>query len=539
MSNGEKPRRWQLQIRLLVKILIAILISGLVPLILIVYSALTVEQAAAEQATQAASDSLDAKALRALQLGAASSAQQITALLNQAVQDTLALEMLPRNDDYLTFNEIHQGVIHYPVGTITNTREVAQKIPFYREITYIDASGQEQLRILDGKVVPAAQLRNVSDPANTTYHTETYFNETRALADGQIYVSHLTAWHMSVPAQPASVDDPNSPLPGTAFSKYEAVIRFATPTFDGNGKFAGIVMLSLDARHLIELVIHQMPLAPDTWTTWPDENSGNYAYVFDDQGFVIAHPTLDGIRGLDTQGQLISPLLPGTPASQQDLHPYNVQDGDAAGIYTATLQSEAGYEIATTPTGAHIAQASMPVFFNYGTYKAKGLFGGVVMAADVSQFHTAAATVESSLAAARQQVRSGAILIGLLSLVILTLIATLLAQGITRPVRRLTHAAELMEKGELDSAMVASVMESRLPDEVTKLARVFKQMAEQVEMRERLLKDRIEQLHIQIDEQKRAREVAEITDTDYFRELQEKAARMRPRARQERVGPGT
>src|SRR5690242_6474803 len=116
MSERKEPRQRQLHVRLLIKILVAILISGLVPLILIVYSALTVEQSAAEQATQAASDSLDAKALRALQLGAASSAQQITALLNQAVQDTLALEMLPRNDDYLTFNEIHQGVIHYPVG---------------------------------------------------------------------------------------------------------------------------------------------------------------------------------------------------------------------------------------------------------------------------------------------------------------------------------------------------------------------------------------------------------------------------------------
>ena len=39
----------------------------------------------------------------------------------------------------------------------------------------------------------------------------------------------------------------------------------------------------------------------------------------------------------------------------------------------------------------------------------------------------------------------------------------------------------------------------------------------------------IRDLHIQIDESKRARQVAEITDTDYFRELQQKARGLRKR----------
>ena len=39
MSERKEPRQRQLHVRLLIKILVAILISGLVPLILIVYSA--------------------------------------------------------------------------------------------------------------------------------------------------------------------------------------------------------------------------------------------------------------------------------------------------------------------------------------------------------------------------------------------------------------------------------------------------------------------------------------------------------------------
>lgn len=49
----------------------------------------------------------------------------------------------------------------------------------------------------------------------------------------------------------------------------------------------------------------------------------------------------------------------------------------------------------------------------------------------------------------------------------------------------------------------------------------------QVLERERQLKEQIEQLRIQIDEAKLARQVAEITETEYFQELQERAQRMR------------
>ncbi|MBN1978733.1 MAG: hypothetical protein JW918_15150 [Anaerolineae bacterium] len=41
------------------------------------------------------------------------------------------------------------------------------------------------------------------------------------------------------------------------------------------------------------------------------------------------------------------------------------------------------------------------------------------------------------------------------------------------------------------------------------------------------MKEQIEQLRIQIDEAKLARQVAEITETEYFQELQERAQRMR------------
>jgi hypothetical protein len=52
-------------------------------------------------------------------------------------------------------------------------------------------------------------------------------------------------------------------------------------------------------------------------------------------------------------------------------------------------------------------------------------------------------------------------------------------------------------------------------------------MAVQVEAREKKLKQEVTQLRIQIDEVKRAQEVAEIADTDYFRDLKQQAREMR------------
>jgi hypothetical protein len=52
-------------------------------------------------------------------------------------------------------------------------------------------------------------------------------------------------------------------------------------------------------------------------------------------------------------------------------------------------------------------------------------------------------------------------------------------------------------------------------------------MAREVYAREQSLKQQVLELRIQIDEVKKAREVAEITESDYFRDLKERAQRLR------------
>src|ERR687894_2374543 len=97
-----------------------------------------------------------------------------------------------------------------------------------------------------------------------------------------------------------------------------------------------------------------------------------------------------------------------------------------------------------------------------------------------------------------------------------------------RNVDHVTTAAAAVEAGEFDPKTIEQV--AAREDELGQLARVFQRMAGEVQAREQRLKQEVQQLRIEIDETRTARQVAEITETDYFRDLQRKADRLRSRS---------
>jgi DNA-binding response OmpR family regulator len=66
-------------------------------------------------------------------------------------------------------------------------------------------------------------------------------------------------------------------------------------------------------------------------------------------------------------------------------------------------------------------------------------------------------------------------------------------------------------------------------DALGQLARVFRRMAREVAAREQALEQEVRQLRIEIDSRRAATQVAEITETDYFQDLQRKASALRAR----------
>jgi hypothetical protein len=93
-----------------------------------------------------------------------------------------------------------------------------------------------------------------------------------------------------------------------------------------------------------------------------------------------------------------------------------------------------------------------------------------------------------------------------------------------------------MEKGELDVDTLDNLLDQRIDNEVSQLARVFKQMAQAVQMRERRLKEEVRDLRIQIDKVKREDEVKKIVETEFFEDLQSKARALRQQRKTRRSG---
>jgi two-component system, cell cycle response regulator len=86
-------------------------------------------------------------------------------------------------------------------------------------------------------------------------------------------------------------------------------------------------------------------------------------------------------------------------------------------------------------------------------------------------------------------------------------------------------AATAVENGTFAPESLDAV--ARRDDALGQLARVFRRMAREVIAREEDLKKELRQLRIEIDEGRAAAQVAEITESDYFRNLRRKAEELR------------
>jgi CheY-like chemotaxis protein len=92
-------------------------------------------------------------------------------------------------------------------------------------------------------------------------------------------------------------------------------------------------------------------------------------------------------------------------------------------------------------------------------------------------------------------------------------------------VAHVIDAAAAVESGDFKPESLDSV--AARGDALGQLARTFQRMAREVYEREQRLRRQIEVLRIEIDEQKTARQVAEITETEYFQNLEAKADQLR------------
>ncbi len=478
---------------MLKKFLLAFLVLSLGPLtILGLFTIYHIRQVGI-QAIDSTARQLERKSKEAIELRAVELAHRVSRFLKDCESDLRTLQVLPRSAHiYQQFSKNHRGEIWTREGTNRSYREVRRLIPLYKEIAFIGPDGRERIRIVDDRIVDERELRDVSRPENTTYKSERYFHETRRLPAGEIYVSHVTGWYVTREEQLAGASSVEEAVEGR---KYEGVVRFATGCYGDDGSFQGMVMLSLDHRHLMEMTQHVLP-TEERFVVFPSYSSGNYAFMFDDEGWIIAHPKFWDIRGLRRDGTFF------------DIHsPEYTAEGIRAGHLPFNLDAVAfihpnypfiarqvrlgrsGVTETFNVGGNPRVMAYAPIRYDTGPYKKYGIFGGITIGVQTATFAQPITRIKRQITALIRQTRMHFLLVVLASILGAVVFAVFLARTITGPLRLLTLRAQDVARGRTEGNL-----DIRTGDEVEILASEFQRMAEEVQSHRRHLERSLEEL---------------------------------------------
>ena len=435
----------------------------------------------------------DIQASESLQMRAQHVADTVSDFLRQCESDVLFLassHLDPKT--LLNFYINRRGEVWERQGTVEAPRNLHLLVPLYRSIALIDRSGKERLVIRDGKFLENHQLRDVSQPDATEFKHETYVEQIKKLKKREIYVSHLTGYHVSRQEQLAGATDPESGQNGAI---YQGVIRFGSPVFDAHGRYDGMVVISLDHRHLMEFSQHIDP-GRNFSTVFPSYKSGNYAFLFDDEGWIITHPKYWDIRGLDHNGILLPPYTQQSSTADVDAGriPFNL---DQAGfihpnypkVAAEVRQLRTGFVDITNVGGSKKIMAYAPILYDTGEYRAHGIFGGVTIGFQVDQFHDAARKGSRLITKQFGEHRNRSAVILMITALLSGLSAWGLSRGISRPLRQLTDGVHRLAQGDASCRVAVTSA-----DEIGELASTFNHMAEELEIRKNSLLSTLDEL---------------------------------------------
>ena len=490
------------------KILAITLSLSLLPLLLSSFILLSNLERVSRRITSVISDTSDRQAAESLQMRARHVAETVADLLGQCENDLLFLaRSRPDAQALRNFYLTRRGEVWQRAGTRQAPYSTREFIPLYRSIALIDRNGRERMVIRDGRTLAPAELRTISNPAETEFLSEEYFRHTRKLEPGQIHVTHLTGFHLSRQRQLAGADEPEDAYGGEL---YRGVVRFSTPLRDGNGDFDGIIVISLDHRHLMEMTQHIDP-GKGFLTLFPSYKSGNYAFMFDDEGWIITHPKYWDIRGVDDNGRPVPPYTAAsTPADRESGRiPFNL---DHAGFIHQNYPRVArdirnrlpGTVDITNVGGAKKIMAYAPILYSTGPYGKYGVFGGITIGFQVDQFHDAARQGSRLI---NRELREHLLLSALIifgTALLAAFSALRLSRGIGSQLQRLTEGARLLAAGSSGTRVPVQTN-----DEIGELASTFNSMADELEQRK-------SSLLATLDELRRSR--LEILDERNFKE---------------------
>lgn len=452
---------------------------SIIPLFVLGVNTLDNLRAIGQQAIDSSTAQLESLARESLELRAVELANRVTYFLRSCEADLLSLSMLPRDaESYRQFCLNQAEDVWTREGTNESPVEVRKHIYLYRELTFIAPDGMEKIRVADGKILDASELRNVSDPRNTTFRCERYFEETRKLNPGEIYVSPVTGWHVTREEQLGNAERIEDAVEG---KRFEGVVRFCTQVTGRNGEFEGMVVLSLDHRHLMELTLHILPTS-ERFIVFPSYSSGNYAFMFDHEGWMISHPKFFNIRGIRPDGTEFDPTAEYYTKERvlKGEVPYNLDqvgfiDPNYPLIAEQVRLGRSGVTSGMNVGGTWRVMAYAPIFYNRTPYTRYGVFGGITIGVQTDTFAEPALMARAKIDEMVRQTKRSTLLILIAAAFGAISLGIVLARKFTRPIMYLARKAQQIAEGHIPYYVAVET-----GDELELLAQDFEAMATEI-----------------------------------------------------------
>ena len=374
-------------------------------------------------ASERAVSGLDQKLQEEIKARAVYTADEVANFLMERKKDLLIATIIPATDSSFKkfVSENQKSVwVKQPDGKI-----VQEATPLYSEMTLIDKKGNELLKVAKGELVPKSALVNVAQPQNTTFKSEDYFAKAISLNKGDVYVSPVTGWYVNR----ADADK------GKRFS---GVIRFATPVFAREG-VSGVMVLTLDYRHLAEFTNHIIPTQADR-VYRAEAASGDFAYLVDARGLVVAHPNEYHVAGLATDGKPVAALSAENQQAQMkkgeevlNVKNLGFMDKGLPEIDKDAAMGHAGSKIYKLGARTNFV-AYAPINFAAANLPKPAGFGWVAMSVDVERFNELASATSKNIVKEAKSWTTTIIIILIISVILLFMISALLARGISRSI---------------------------------------------------------------------------------------------------------
>lgn len=365
---------------------------------------------------------LDQEFQEEIKIRAINTADEVASFLMERKKDLLIATIIPATEsNYKQFvNENKKAVW---VKEDNKIRQVFAHL--YTEMALIDRNGNELIKIVDGGAAKSGMV-NVSNPANTKYKSEDYFSKASKLNKGEVYISPVTGWYVN------KFDFEKG-------KRFQGIIRMATPIFGKEG-FSGVISLALDFQHVAGFTDHIIP-TQSGYVFKADAATGNYAYMVDNRGLVIAHPNDYHIAGLSGDGTPVPPLTDKTAEAM-------TKKGEEAlnisllGFMDPGLP-EIAKDAAAGNTGIKMYKfagqtkfvAYAPIkFYSSNDYPKPGGFGWVGMGVNVEKFNEIAMKASQDVEKEVKAWTTTIVLIIIISVILLFFISALLSRGIARSI---------------------------------------------------------------------------------------------------------